>query len=112
MNNGSKKSVEEIKDSMIQICYNIVATDISKLTTWESDCINIKPSSSLTPEELMAIKEVKFKSVEYTGKNPRTVSEMSVELYDKVSIMNIMCRLLEEKEPNLVSGLHEVLDAK
>lgn len=109
MNEESKKISEQIKKDMLQTCSSIIAADISKYYKWEQGSMTIKSSDSLSTGDLTAVKEVKFKEIEYTGKNPRTVREQSIELYDKCEAMKIMCRLLENDEPGLSDKLNSVV---
>lgn len=97
MNEDVKKKLEQkLKEDMLQTCRNIITADVSRFYKWETDSVTIMPSDTLSKEELSAVKEVTFKQIDYNGKNPRTVKEMHIELHDKLTAMNLMCKLLQE----------------
>ena len=85
----------KLKQTLLQRNINIALTDISHFCKWDGDSLTYLPSESVPKSSLEAVEEIKFEKTEYTGKNPRIVTNIKIKLYDKVRAINSIMNMLE-----------------
>jgi len=79
---------------LLQEFVNLGLADITRVCRWGKDYMAVFPSESLPPEISAAIKKVNFEEVEFTGKTPKIVRKVSVEMHEKKGALDSAARVM------------------